>query len=308
MRAIAPGIGLIDLHFQGQPEYIACYVLEAGSELLLVDPGPTSTLAALDEGLRLAGLSLDSVTGLLLTHIHLDHAGVTGTLVERNPGLRVYVHRSGARHMIDPARLLASATRLYGDRMDTLWGEFLAVPERNVEILDGGEHLALGSLRLEVAYTPGHAKHHVSYFDEASGLAWVGDTAGIRIDNRAFVLPVTPPPDVDLPAWESSIATIRDWKPGALCPTHFGPARPVGAHLDEFQERLGRWAEAVRDDLATGTDANSSASRFRQTSRQEIEAALAPADARKYLAGGGLAGSWRGIARYFQKQATPGAP
>lgn len=301
MRNVAPGVGLIDLQFQGNPRYIACYVLETGSGVALVDPGPTSTLAALEEGLRLEGLSLDAVQALLLTHIHLDHAGATGTILARNPGIRVHVHSRGARHMIDPSRLLASAARLYGDRMDTLWGEFRAVPEDAVTRLEGGERLDLGGRSIAVEYTPGHAIHHVSYFDERSGAAFVGDTCGIRIDNDPYVLPVTPPPDIDLERWPDSIAKIRAWNPDLLCPTHFGPARPVEAHLDEHDRRLAAWAGRVRDDLRSGADPDEAAARFADAARAEIVSLLGP-ETPAYLRGGGLTDSWRGLARYWNKR------
>lgn len=301
MRTVAPGVGLIDLHFQGHPRYIACYVLETGAGVALVDPGPTSTLAALEAGLDAEGLSLADVSALLLTHIHLDHAGATGTIVARNPATRVHVHGRGARHMIDPSRLLASAGRLYGDRMDTLWGEFLAVPEESVVRLEGGERLDLDGRALEVAYTPGHAVHHVSYLDEATRIAFVGDTCGIRIDNDPYVLPVTPPPDIDLDSWPTSIAKIRAWDPALLCPTHFGPAAPVSGHLEEHDRRLSAWAARVREDLAAGTEPSEAAARFADWIRAEIVDELGP-ETPAYLRGGGLSDSWHGLARYWKKR------
>ena len=301
MRPIAPGTHLIDLRFRGNPKYLACYVLETGTGVTLVDPGPTSTLPALEDGLRLAGLSIDNVNAILLTHIHLDHAGATGTLVARNPSIRVYVHRRGARHMIDPARLLASAERLYGDMMDELWGEFVGVAEANVEALDGGETFDIGSREIAVEHTPGHAKHHVGYFDPATGLAYVGDTLGVRIDNRPFVMPATPPADVDLAGWEVSAAKIRAWKPTLLCLTHFGPARPAAAHIDEHELRLADWAAIVRDDVKSGTDSDEAhVARFRERARRDLEAAVG-SDAEMYLNEGGAGDSWRGLARYFRK-------
>lgn len=305
MRSIAPGTHLIDLCFRGRPEYLGCYVLDTCTGVTLVDPGPSSTLAALQDGLRLAGLSIDNINAILLTHIHLDHAGVTGTLVARNPSIRVYVHRRGARHMIEPTRLLASAERLYGDRMDELWGEFVGVAEANVEVLDGGETIDIGARQIVVEHTPGHAKHHVGYFDPDTGLAFVGDTLGIRIDNRPYVMPATPPADVDLEGWETSAVKIRAWKPTLLCLTHFGAARPVGAHIDEHQRRLENWAAIVRDDLESDDDDEAHVARFRERARCEIEAALGTtADA--YLNEGGAGDSWRGLARYFRKLSEAG--
>ncbi|HJO04725.1 MAG TPA: MBL fold metallo-hydrolase [Acidobacteriota bacterium] len=312
MRAVAPGTSLIDVRFRGRPEYLGCYVIEAGNGVALVDPGPTSTLAALEDGLRLGGLSVDNVTSILLTHIHLDHAGATGTLLARNPDIRVYVHRHGARHMIDPQRLLASAERLYGEVMDEMWGEFLGVPEANVEALDGGQTIELGGREMLVEHTPGHAKHHVGYFDTSTGVAYVGDTLGVRIDNRPHVLPATPPPDVDLEGWEESTAKIRAWKPTLLCLTHFGPARPVTQHIDEHERRLDEWAAIVRADLGSGMDDDEMhVARFCRHARREIESALLGSDAEVYLNEGLVGDSWRGLARYFRKLAVdsrkPGA-
>jgi len=300
VRSIAPDTWLADVRFRGHPEYIACYVLETGRGLALVDPGPGSTLAALEEQLRIAGHGTEAITDILLTHIHLDHAGATGTLVDRHPNIRVRVHRRGARHMIDPARLLASAERLYGDRMEELWGEFLPVPEGNVHVLEGGEEIRIGRRRLRAEYTPGHAIHHVAYFEKESGLAWVGDTLGIRIDNRPFVLPVTPPPDVDLDGWRESHELIAAWGASTLCPTHFGPARP--AHLKEHRERLEGWAGRVREDLASGRSEESCVKEFCEKIRSELLESVDPADVEGYLVGGGVADSWRGLARYWRKR------
>ncbi|NKB88266.1 MAG: MBL fold metallo-hydrolase [Acidobacteria bacterium] len=304
MRDFAPATSLVDLRFQGHPEYIACYVLHTSRGIALIDPGPSSTLSALEESLRLAGFSFEAVTDVLLTHIHLDHAGATGSIVRDHPDVRVHVHARGARHMVDPTRLLASASRLYGDRMDTLWGEFIAVPTDRVNVLEGGETLALGGRELEVAYTPGHASHHVSYFDPDGGLAFVGDTLGIRIDNRPYVMPVTPPPDIDPARWTESHRKIRAWAPDTLCPTHFGPARPAEAHIDEHEQRLAGWAAGVEEAVATGADAQERARQFALQVQRDIEGVLGKEQAAGYAAGGGLTDSWHGLARYFTKRAT----
>ena len=306
MRSFAPGTNLIDLRFQGHAEYIACYVLETAGGLALVDPGPSSTRPALEEGLRLAGLSLDNVTDLLLTHIHLDHAGATGSIVRDHPRIRVHVHARGARHMVSPARLLASATRLYGDRMDVLWGEFLAVPSDSINVLEGGETIPLDGRSLQVEYTPGHASHHVSYFDPDCGIAWVGDTLGIRIDNRPYVMPVTPPPDIHPLLWEQSHAKIRAWSPAILCPTHFGPARPAADHIDEHEQRLGEWAALIEREVAAGVDAATAAARFRDRVTAELVETLGSEESLAYSAGGGLDDSWHGMARYYRKLMAQG--
>ena len=185
-----------------------------------------------------AGIAVADLRAILLTHIHLDHAGATGTLVRENPTLRVYVHEKGAPHMADPEKLVASATRLWGDEMDRLWGEFRPVPADAIIVLKGGERIAAGGRDLEVAYTPGHASHHVSFFSADTGIAFVGDTAGIRLRPGAFVMPPTPPPDINLEPWRDSLAPIAGGGRTPLFITHFGPHAPVGAHLTEMAVHL----------------------------------------------------------------------
>lgn len=202
----------------------------------VIDPGPSSSietvLAAMD----------GEPEAVFLTHIHLDHAGATGTLVKRFPDLRVYVHEVGAPHLIDPERLLRSAARLYGDDMDRLWGEVLPVPEENVTTLSGGESVE----GLEVLCTPGHASHHVTYFDPDSGDAFVGDVAGVLIPPTGEVWIPTPPPDIDVELWRASIAAVREREPARLALTHFGPVGDPAVHLGAAEAELGRAAEAAR--------------------------------------------------------------
>jgi glyoxylase-like metal-dependent hydrolase (beta-lactamase superfamily II) len=213
---------------------IGCWQLDD----VLIDPGPTSSLEQL-----LIGLDGRRPRALLLTHIHLDHAGGSGSLVERWPELEVYVHERGAPHLIDPSRLLDSARRLYGERMDSWWGEMVPVPERNIRVLQGGERVLDDAY--EVAYTPGHASHHVSYLH--GGTAFVGDTGGVRITERSPTIPPTPPPDVDLEAWRESISKIRAWRPERLAITHFGAYEDVDGQLDSLERGLDELAQRVRD-------------------------------------------------------------
>src|SRR6202047_893476 len=173
----------LDVNWTGRPHSIAAALLESDGHRAIIDPGPGSTLATLRKELRSRGVGVADLDAILLTHIHLDHAGASGSLVRENPRLVVYVHTRGAPHMIDPSRLLASAVRLWPDNLHQLFGETLPVPKENLQILDGGETLTFGARRLEVAYTPGHASHHVSYFSDAEAAGCVGDTTGIRIDN-----------------------------------------------------------------------------------------------------------------------------
>jgi glyoxylase-like metal-dependent hydrolase (beta-lactamase superfamily II) len=225
---------VIDLMHLGRERVIGCWQVDD----VLIDPGPTSCLQTL-----LGAVGDQQPEALLLTHIHLDHAGVSGSLVQRWPELPVYVHSRGAPHLIDPGRLMESARRLYGEDMDRLWGEMVPVPESNLTVLEGGERL-LGN-RFEVAYTPGHASHHVSYLHD--GVAFVGDVGGVRITDSSLTIPPTPPPDVDLEAWHESIATILAWGPRRLAITHFGASDDVERQLTEVGERLDRWAQRARE-------------------------------------------------------------
>ena len=296
-------VDFIDLQFRGSPRVIATALVNGPGGVTLIDPGPTSCLPALEAGLRDRGLTLRDVGTLLLTHIHLDHAGATGTIVERVPGIRVYVDERGAPHMIDPAKLLASATRLYGDQMDTLWGAFLPVPASQVTALTGGERLDLGGTSMQVAYTPGHAKHHVSYLDESTGMAYVGDTGGIRVIGDYLLAP-TPPPDIDIEAWQSSLDRIEAWQPVSLFLTHFGPITPARAHLARFRTTLTAQAEAVRDALKAGGSEEQQIRAFVDRMRQDARRALPEREAKATELAAPFDQLWHGLARYWQKRQT----
>jgi glyoxylase-like metal-dependent hydrolase (beta-lactamase superfamily II) len=245
---------LIDVMHLGRPHVIGAWLVGD----VVIDPGPTSCLETL-----LAGLAGERPRALLLTHIHLDHAGASGSLVQRWPDLEVYVHERGARHMVSPARLLDSARQLYGADMDRLWGEMVPVPEENIHVLRGGEALLGGEF--EVAYTPGHASHHVSFLHD--GTAFVGDVGGVRIAGAQLTIPPTPPPDIDVEKWHASIDLITAWQPRRLVMTHFGESEDVDGQLGELGRRLDDWAArareqdldtfvaAVRDEIARHVDA-----------------------------------------------------
>jgi len=224
----------IDVHHVGHEKVICCW--QVGDAL--VDPGPASSVGTL-----LEALGEERPARLLLTHIHLDHAGAAGVLVRRWPDLEVCVHERGAPHVVDPTKLLASARQLYGDDMERLWGEVAPVPQRNLRVLKGGEELD----GFEVAYTPGHAWHHVAYRHAASGWAFTGDVAGVRIPPPGHLLPPTPPPDIDLEAWHRSLDAVAAWQPAALCLTHFGAWTDVADHLACMHEALDRWGARARD-------------------------------------------------------------
>lgn len=297
--APAADLRLIDDLHLGRSHVIATYVL-LGEQIALVDPGPTSTLPQLEAGLAALGIALGDVQSLLLTHIHLDHAGATGTILARYPHMRVYVHERGAPHMVDPTKLLGSATRLYGDMMDALWGEFRAVPAANITTLAGGETLRLGGRSVDVHYAPGHASHHVIYHDQANGAAFVGDVGGVRLPDSAYVRPATPPPDVDLDAWDRTLTLLAGLDPAVLCLTHFGPAFDVQAHIDAYRARLWRWAEAVRAGLAGGADQQAQVEQLQHLANAELSDASE--DATRYEQATPLFQSWQGLARYWNKR------
>ena len=227
----------IDLVHGGAARTIGSYVVETPDGLALFDCGPSSCLPALEAGLAERGVRFADVRHLLLSHIHLDHAGAAGSLVRAQPELQVWVSEIGAPHLIDPSRLERSARRLYGEAFDGLWGELAPVPETRVNVV--GDRAA----GLEVFAAPGHASHHVCYFDGAT--LYAGDAAGVRIQPSRSVLPPTPPPDVDVEAWYRTLEQIERRAPERLALTHFGFADDVGRHLAELRERLDTWASRV---------------------------------------------------------------
>jgi glyoxylase-like metal-dependent hydrolase (beta-lactamase superfamily II) len=259
-----------------------------GDEPALVDCGPSTCLQTLEQALGPHGLALGDVRHLLLTHIHLDHAGAAGLLVRRNPALRVYVSEIGAPHLVDPARLERSARRLYGDEFDRLWGELVPVPAESIEIV--GDR----ALDLDVWPTPGHASHHVSLL-APDGSCFPGDTAGVRIVPSSFIAPVSPPPDVDVEAWHRSLEEIASRAPTRLCLPHFGVVDSPEEHLAAMHERLDTWAGRVRD----GADEEE----FVRAAEEELAVAGELDEAATYTQAGPLSQSYAGLARYWQKRA-----
>jgi glyoxylase-like metal-dependent hydrolase (beta-lactamase superfamily II) len=272
---------VIDVMHLGRPHVIGCWEVEG----VLVDPGPQSSMETL-----LEALGDEQPRALLLTHIHLDHAAATGALVRRWPELEVYVHERGAPHLIDPSKLLASAGRLYGDAMDYLWGEIVPVPEQNVRPLFGGE-TALG---MRVAYTPGHASHHVCYLHEETGTAFVGDVAAVLIPGTDLVVPPTPPPDIDIEAWESSIATVEAWEPQRLAVTHFGQIDDPQEHLAVVRERLREETRLARELSEEDYEERHRALVAEHASNEEAATELIQCVPPQY--------QWRGLDRYWRKR------
>src|SRR6266487_4124583 len=306
MITLAAGLDYIDLNFLGVREIIATAVLHGSAGVALIDPGPSTTVEGLKQSLRRKGTSLDDVRQILLTHIHLDHAGATGSLVRENPRIDVFVHERGAPHMIEPSKLLASAGRLYGADMNRLWGDFLPVPADRVRILKGEERITAGGRELEVAYTPGHASHHVAYFDPSSRVAFVGDTAGIRRPDRDYIMPPTPPPDIALDAWRVSEDRILSWDPDTLFLTHFGPFHGARIHFQEMTERLEAWSRIVWRLVADASlDDDQRLQAFMNEALLDLKRKVGELEAERYSRAGRLDYSWQGLSRYWKKKTAP---
>jgi len=233
----------LDLMHLGRPRVIGCYVVETAEGTALFDCGPSSCVPELKSRLAERGLELTDLRHLLLSHIHLDHAGAAGTLVREHPGLQVYVSEIGAPHLVDPERLERSARRLYGDEFDRLWGELVPVPEANVHIV-GPDVLGLDCFP-----TPGHASHHVCYLSD-DGTLYAGDATGVRIQPSRAVLPPTPPPEFDLEAWQTTLDEIESRRPERLALIHFGVADDPEPHIADLRARLERWTQWVGDGMS----------------------------------------------------------
>ncbi|MBM61763.1 MAG: MBL fold metallo-hydrolase [Acidobacteria bacterium] len=301
MQTITGGISFVDLMFLGRSRIIATAVLESAGGVTLVDPGPTTCMDTLKTALAAQGIAVSDLRSILLTHIHLDHAGATGSLCLDNPGLRVYVHERGAPHMLDPTKLLNSATRLYGEDMDRLWGEFLPVPQENLLVLQGGERIKLADRELEVAYTPGHASHHVSYFDHSSGIAFVGDTAGIRTGSGTFVMPPTPPPDIDIAAWKESLTQINRRQPSTLFLTHFGPHENPESHLASLSDSLDAMATLARSIMERDAADEEQIDLFAVEFSRYVRRSVSEAEAALYDQAAPFSQCWLGLKRYWKK-------
>jgi glyoxylase-like metal-dependent hydrolase (beta-lactamase superfamily II) len=273
----------LDLLHLDRERVIGCYLLETDDGPALFDCGPASCSTTLVRRLGERGLALSDIRHLLLSHIHLDHAGATGVLVREHPGLQVHVSEVGAPHLVDPSKLIASAARLYGDALEQLWGEIVPVPEENVHT---AEATVVG---LECFPSPGHASHHVCYLGP-DGTLYAGDAAGVRIMPHSFVLPPTPPPDLDVAAWHATVAEIRRRDPERLALIHFGAFDDVDRHLDELERRLDEWTDRVGSGVSE---------------QAFVEAALGdvdPGSADEYATAMPFEQSYAGLRRYVDKR------
>jgi glyoxylase-like metal-dependent hydrolase (beta-lactamase superfamily II) len=273
---------LIDLRFHSQERAIGAYLVDTDDGLALHDCGPTTTLATLREGLSAHGLELTDIRHLLLSHIHLDHAGAAGTILREHPGLTVWVSEIGAPHLVDPSRLEASARRLYGETFDPLWGELAPVPQQNIRIASGDV------LGWDAFPSPGHASHHVCYVRD--GVLLAGDAAGIRPQPATYVLPPTPPPDIDVEAWHATIDEIERRAPEQLALIHFGVATDVAYHLARLREELDLWSGLVRDGLTE----EEFVAATRARAGDDAPALYDPVDS--------FGQSWQGLRRYWDKR------
>jgi glyoxylase-like metal-dependent hydrolase (beta-lactamase superfamily II) len=276
----------IDLLHRGAARTVGCYLVETDDGTALYDCGPTTCLPALKTGLAERGLELGDIRHLLLSHIHFDHAGATGALVRENPALQVHVSAVGAPHLIDPGRLEASARRLYGDTFDELWGDLVPVPAENVNIV-GDDVVGLACFP-----SPGHAGHHVSMLHE-DGTLYAGDSVGVRIAPGRYVLAPTPPPDIDLDAWEQTIAETERRAPARLALTHFGVFEDVEGHLTRFRESLHRSGERVGHGMDEAT--------FVAAGREDCRASD-PGEVEAYELAASFSQCFLGLERYWRKR------
>lgn len=300
---VEPGIFLLDHHFRGSPGVIASYLVADGDALTLVETGPASTMETLLTGVRQAGFDPEQIGDIVVTHIHLDHAGGAGALLRRLPRARLHVHPLGAPHLIDPTKLMASATRIYGDLMGPLWGEMLPVPKDRLDILGDEDTLVTGGRTLRAYDTPGHANHHLALHEPDTGAVFTGDVAGVRLDGIRHVRPPTPPPEFSPEKWQASIATLLSLAPRRLYLTHFGGYDDVDWHLNELLARTWFWAGWVGGRLAAGEEAPFIAAALRDM--EDVTLARAASDQSllvRYEEAGNYRMSVDGIARWWRKR------
>jgi glyoxylase-like metal-dependent hydrolase (beta-lactamase superfamily II) len=300
-------IEIIDLDFMNTGQVVASFLLIGGTSAALVETGPTTCLDRLTAGLKGHGVSREDVRQVFLTHIHLDHAGASGHLSELLPNATFYVHEVGYPHLVDPSKLVKSATRIYEERMEELWGEARPVPEDRIVILKDGEETEIAGGVLVAHDTPGHAYHHLAYLEPGSRAIFTGDVAGIRLPGQSYVRPPTPPPEIDIEAWIKSINSIRQIDPASLWPTHFGSYEDVGRHLGELEQRLQDWLLFVEGQMNDGAEREEISDQLKAKGDAEMLAEGADvAQSERY----DLAGSYQiltdGLMRYVSRRREKG--
>ena len=271
VQELDDGVFLLDLGFQGTAGVVGAYLIAdaTGRDLTLIDTGPAGSVETLIRRIRETGYDPTAIRHVLVTHIHLDHAGGAGALLPHIGPARVIVHPRGARHLIDPLKLLASATRIYGADMDRLWGQTVAVPESSVDVVQDGEAIVVSGRSVEAHHTPGHASHHLAFLDAKRRAVFTGDVGGIRIRNAQYVAAPTPPPDIDLPAWKASLARIRGLDADRLYLAHFGAVDDPAWHLDALETHLDELEAWLRARIASGADPTVLGAELRDRARAE---------------------------------------
>lgn len=288
----------IDLNFQGKMQAIAAYLIRQGDAMVLIESGPGSTLSALEAGLAKEGVSPRDVTHVLLTHIHLDHAGAAGWLSQQ--GAEIYVHPVGAPHMLNPEKLIASATRIYGDRMDQLWGEFLPVVEEKLKVPKDAEEIVIGNLKFLPINTPGHAEHHYAYLFE--DVCFSGDVGGVRIPGYQYMRAPMPPPELHFGRWRESLARLKSYEFAHIAPTHFGMYNDPKWHLDFLDETLAsmeKWLEEVMKRQPSIEELREEFTLWMEREAQERN--LSEEASRAYSLSNPVAMSADGLMRYWKK-------
>lgn len=300
IQKIADDLVVIDLTYDNTAQVDCAYLL-LGPRPALVETGPTATVENLLAGVREAGLDPAALQAIAVTHIHLDHAGGAGTLVRQFPHLQVYVHPIGAPHLIDPTKLVASAGRLYGEDMGRLFGDVVPIPADRVHALGDGEAVQLGARRLAALDTPGHARHHHVYWDRTTGDLFTGDLAGVALPGSHYVRAPTPPPELDIPAWERSLEKVRNLRPKRLLLTHFGPHTGADDLLAQLDDSLHQNLQFVRSAMAAGEDENTIIARAREDALQVIARRDGPAAQARYEVIMPVRQSVWGLMRYIRK-------
>ena len=294
---------IIDLGFMGTEGIIASFLLTGDGPAAIVETGPSTCIENLLQGLSNNGVEPGDVEKVLLTHIHLDHSGASGNLAELLPNATFYVHEVGYQHLVDPSKLIKSSTRIYGERMEELWGEIRPVPEDRLKTLSGGEEIEAAGGLVSAHYTPGHAYHHLAYHEPESGMLFAGDVAGVRLPGQSYVKPPTPPPEIDIEAWKGSIECIRRLGPKAICPTHFGSYEDVGRHLSELEQRLEDWLLLVEERMDEERSREDIAEELGVRGDEEmLREGADPADSERYELAANYEMLTAGLMRYVAKQ------
>lgn len=293
-------IHILDLHFQGIPNTIAAFLVETAEGPVLVESGPHSTFAKLEVEVKACGYNISDIRHVLLTHIHLDHGGAAWALAELRA--TVYVHPFGARHLMDPTKLMNSARRIYRDKMDSLWGEMKRIPETKLRIVEHREKIRLGEVEFTAWHTPGHAVHHIAW--QMEDVLFAGDIAGIKI-GKGMVAPPCPPPDINIEDWQDSIALVKSLGLSAMYLTHFGKATDINSHLDELGNRLISWANWIRPYFEKNIAPDMITPKFEEYVRNElIQSGLDASGLEQYQSANPAWMSVAGLMRYWKKKAT----